>query len=120
MGDQSYIVGEKMREDLLKILGMRSEDRPKLPKQEREVRRRIILRFKTRIKDGSGRHYYVFWVEGYTRKRYSTNPDVFSLLDFKAEIEIRKHFEIIDKEDNGKQTLWLQGLLLDKARGLID
>lgn len=109
-----------MKEDLIKLFGMsEKETEGRQPKPQVREQRRIILRFKTRIKDETGKHYYVFWVEGYTRKRYSTNPDVFSLLDFKAEIEIRKHFEIIDKEDSGKQTLWLRGLLIDKARGLI-
>lgn len=113
-----------MKEDLLKLFGMRSdptEDRPKLPAQEQRVRRRIILRFKTKIKEKStGRHYYVFWVSGYTHKIYSMNPDVFSSLGFYTEIEVRKKFVIIDQEDDGRMTNWLRGLLLDKARGLVD
>ena len=72
--------------------------------QERRVRRRIILRFKTRIKDESGRHYYVFWVSGYTHKVYSVNPNIFASLSFYTEIEVRKKFVVIDQEDDGRMT----------------
>ena len=112
-----------MREDLLKLLGMseeKAEERqPKPQTQEQRVRRRIILRFKTRLRDESGRHYYVFWISGYTHKVYSVNPNVFASLGFYTEIEVRKKFVVIDQEDNGRMTRWLRGLLLDKARGLI-